>query len=98
MPQIFFLKPVLWRLVIIHIRLWNPLPVTPLHAKYLKTKNIEILDHFGRDEDRTIGVRPRVKRFLVLLKLTMLKMIRWSTCTLSTEKLNQNLTIRRSQC
>ena len=57
-------------------------------------KNIKILNHFGRDEDRTIGVSPRVKRFLVLLKFTMLKMIRWSTCTLSTEKLNQNLTIR----
>ena len=31
------------------------------------------------------------KGYLVLLKLTMLKMIRWSTWTFSTEKLNQNL-------
>ena len=38
-----------------------------------------------------MGVRPKVNRFLVLLRFTMLKMILWSTCTLSTEKLNQNL-------
>jgi hypothetical protein len=38
-----------------------------------------------------MGVRPRVNRFLVLLRFTILKMILWSTWTLSTEKLNQNL-------
>ena len=89
---LLFFKPMLWRLVIIHIRLWNPLPE---NVKCETLNEIKILDHFGLDEDLTIGVRPSVKRFLVLLKLTMLKMIRWSTWTLSTEKLNQNLKMRR---
>ena len=46
----------------------------------------------GREVERTMGVRPMVKRFLVLLRFTMLKMILWSGATFSTEKLNQNLT------
>ena len=53
--------------------------------------------HFGLEEERTMGVRPRRNRFLVLLKLTTLKIILWSTWTLSTEKLNQNLWIKRTQ-
>ena len=48
--------------------------------------------HLGREVERTMGVRPMVKRFLVLLRFTMLKMILWSGATFSTEKLNQNLT------
>ena len=38
-----------------------------------------------------MGVRPTRNRFLDLLRLTMLKIILWSSCTFSTEKLNQNL-------
>ena len=47
--------------------------------------------HLGRDEDRTIGVKPIVNKFRVLLRLTILNIILWSTWTFSTEKLNQNL-------
>ena len=57
--------------------------------------------HLGREVDRTIGVKPMVNRFRVLLRLTILKMILWSTCTFSTEKLNQNLqqkSISGSKC
>ena len=47
--------------------------------------------HFGRDDDRTIGVKPIVNKFRVLLRFTILNIILWSTCTFSTEKENQNL-------
>ena len=46
--------------------------------------------HFDRLVDLTTGVIPFWKRFFVLLKLTMLKMILWSFWTFSTLKLNQN--------
>ena len=51
-----------------------------MSVEYEILKILKILSHhLGREEDLTIGVRPKVKRFLVLLRLTMLKMIRWST-------------------
>ena len=93
--MLLVLEPVLWRLVVIHICLRNPLPaqgvvgwlvVLVVWLVWLSgwfgclVATLEALfHHFGLDDDLTMGVRPRVKRFLVLLKLTMLKMIRWST-------------------
>ena len=47
------------------------------------------VDHV--EDDDNVDHVGHVDKYLVLLRLTMLKMIRWSTCTLSTEKLNQNL-------
>ena len=52
-----------------------------------------ISDHFCLLVDRTTGVIPSWKRFLVLLRLTMLKITLWSSWTLSTVKWNQNLTL-----
>ena len=80
--MLLVLEPVLWRLVVIHICLRNPLPAQGVVADWFGwlVATLEALfHHFGLDDDLTMGVRPRVKRFLVLLKLTMLKMIRWST-------------------
>ena len=56
---------------------------------YFFRKNI--CYHLGLEVDLTRGVRPSLKRFLDLLRLTMLKMILWSVWTFSTVKLNQNL-------
>ena len=50
--------------------------------------------HLGLEDDLTIGVSPMVNKFLVLLRLTILKMILWSLWTFSTEKLNQNLQVQ----
>ena len=42
-------------------------------------KSIIMSYHLGRDEDRTIGVKPIVNKFRVLLRLTILNIILWST-------------------
>ena len=58
-------------------------------AKVDHVEDDDNVDHVGHVD--FVDHVDHVDQYLVLLRLTMLKMIRWSTCTLSTEKLNQNL-------
>ena len=76
-------------LVVVDVGGRYPLPGQGAISRHCQS--IILSHHLGRDEDRTIGVAPIVNKFLVLLRLTILNIILWSTWTFSTEKLNQNL-------
>ena len=59
-------------LVVVDISCWYPLP----GGGYTIQDSKSIMSHhFGRDEDRTIGVKPIVNKFRVLLRFTILNII-----------------------